>query len=163
MMSVMLLVLVVSNVNADVITMAHNAGFTNCDTAINEALSFYNKSDSGRINTAYFNDNTKTFSAMVTFGEQGDTVFQRVIFENDGSACYAYETSMITSKLSCIAYKEENPVWKFVATQGDFTWTQNGKGINALLKNQPSGCSIFYEQNVKYSLDTPQVVSKKKK
>lgn len=155
--------LTASNSNADLLDMAHRAGFTGCDSAINERFSFYNKADSGRVTTDHFN-NGKTFSIMATFGVQGDSVMIRSVFEKDGDKCNSYATSMITSKLSCIAYKEQNPAWKFVESQGDFTWTKNSGGVDALLLALPAGgCGILYNVNSIYPADVkPASLNSKK-
>lgn len=156
------LVFIASNANADILDMAHKAGFTGCDSAISERFSFYIKAGVGRVTTDHFN-NGKSYSIMVTYGDQGDPVMQRAVFEKDGAKCNSYDTSMITSKLSCIAYKEENPVWKYIASQGDFTWTQNSGGVDALLLALPSGgCGVIFNINNSYPADAKSTPSNTK-
>jgi hypothetical protein len=138
----------------DALELPHGAGFYGCDTAINKSLSFYIKSETGRISGDYFMKNPSTYALMVTFGTQGDSVFQHFVFEKKGSSCYVYQTSIITNKIGCLAWKEENPEWKYVASSGDFTWTKNKGGVDGLLNTLPSGgCSVIYNQNNIYPTD----------
>lgn len=131
------------------IEMAHNAGFVGCDTAINTELSSYMQSDSGRINIEYDDVKlkNKAISFLVTFGSSGDTVLQKTTFINHGGSCQTYIFAQITTPKSCIQYKEENPVWKYVEAQGDNIWVKNPGGVIAIFKNAPvGGCIISFNR-----------------
>ena len=154
MKKVALALLVFVSLNADLLELVHKGKFFKCDSAISQEFDSYMNSSDGRVSTDYFSLGGKTFSIMATYGTQGDGVWQHTVFEKDGSICYAYSTTDIVTNKSCIAYKEENPVWKYISSQGDFTWTKNKGNVDALLKNLPNGgCSIKFMLSKKYPAD----------
>jgi hypothetical protein len=104
----------------------------------------YEHSSSGRINVNFSDELVdRMITLTVTFGVPGDSVFSTVTFLHEGSSCWSVKTSMITTPKQCMQYKEENPVWKYVETQADVTWTVNPGGVNALLKSLPSGGCVI--------------------
>lgn len=138
------------NANADdssatVLSLAHKASFNGCDGAIVKEFEGYINSDSGRISSDYFNKNGQTFSLMATFGSQGDSVFIRTVFEKDGETCKAYRTTIVSSSDNCMAYKEKNLAWKYVEATGDYMWTKNAGGVDALMQTTKGGyCNIIF-------------------
>lgn len=139
----------VSSVSAGPIEMAHKAGFVGCDNAINTELSGYTQSGNGRINIEFdsVRMKNKAISFLATYGDSGDTVLNKITFLNLGGSCQTYVFIQITTAKSCIQYKEENPVWKYVEAQGDNIWTENQGGVNAILKNAPvGGCIISFNR-----------------
>jgi hypothetical protein len=53
-----------------------------------------------------------------------------------------------------MSYKEANPVWKYVESTGDYVWTKNAGGVDAIMQSPPhGGCNIFYKVNKKYAAD----------
>ena len=137
------------NASAGPIEMAHNAGFIGCDTAINTELSSYMHFSCRRINIDYddVKMKNKAISFLVTFGRSGDSVLQKTTFINHGGSCRTYIFGQITTPKSCIQYKEENPVWKYVEAQGDNIWVKNPGGVSAILKSAPvGGCIVSFNR-----------------
>lgn len=150
----MLAVFLSTCINADLLELVHEGKFFKCDSAISQEFASYIKSDEGRVSRDYFSAGGKTVSLMATWGKQGDTVWKYTVFENQDSKCNAYSVSEITTNKSCMAYKEENPAWKYVASQGDYTWTENKGKVDALMSNLPNGgCSVKFKMSKTYPAD----------
>lgn len=134
--------------------LVHKNGFVGCDSAIKQQFKSYMESGDGRVSIDYFEKNGKTFSIMATWGKVGDSIMQHTVFEKSGTVCYAYQLSQISTEESCDEYKEANPVWKYVDSKGDYLWTKNSGGVDALMKRLPNGgCYISYNVSNKYSVD----------
>ena len=150
--------------NAGILGLVHKDGFNGCDSAIEKQFAYYIKSPGGRLSKDYFEANGKTLSIMATWGEPGDSIFQKVVFEKTNTECRAYITSFLTSKMSCMEYKEKNPDWKYIDTQGSYTWLQNKGGVDALFNTLPSGdCGILYSYSTSYPIDAQQTSKKQQK
>jgi hypothetical protein len=145
--------------NADVdsarlLAMVHKAGFTGCDTAILKEFDDYLKSPTGRISGDYFKKGGRTYSLMATWGKPRDSIFQHTTFEKDGDTCNTYQVSMIDNDENCMAYKEQNPVWKYVESTGDYMWTKNAGNVDALMQTTRGGsCNVVYQINKTYPAD----------
>lgn len=143
-----------ANADEQVLSLAHKYGFNGCDNAINAEIASYDKSATGRISLEHFEQSNKSISILFTFGTPGDSVFVSDVFTKDANICYVYKYSQINSVDSCIAYKENNPAWKFVDTQGDYTWTKNIGGVDALMLSLPKGgCVVNFKSSNKYPAD----------
>lgn len=151
---VLLITLLFLNLNADLVDLAHDAKFYKCDSAINQEFKYYLKSSNGEAKAYYFNQDSNTFALLATWGDKGDGIWQYSIFSKSGPSCNVYQTATITTNKSCIAWKEENTAWKYVKSNGDFTWTANKGGIDTILTNLPNGgCNINFNMNSKYPID----------
>ncbi len=140
--------------HAGLIDLAPKVGFTGCDSAIKEEFKEYLTDATGRVSSNYFEKNRKIFSLTATWGEVGDSIFQKTIFEKNDQICYAYRITVITLKESCMSFKEANPVWKYVDSSGDYVWTKNAGGVDAIMQSPPyGGCNIFYNISKKYPAD----------
>lgn len=141
------------NTYADPVEMANKAGFKGCDNAISEEMSHYINADNGRINIEYDDENFKgrSISFLTTHGNNGDTVLQKNTFIKSGASCQVYLFGQITTQKSCMQFKEENPVWKYVSSQADNIWTKNSGGVIAILKSGPiGGCIVSYNRSAAY-------------
>ncbi len=141
------------NASAGPIEMAHKAGFTGCDKAISTEMAHYTNYGNGRINIEYDNKRfkNKAISFLTTHGNSGDTVLQKNTFINHGGSCQAYLFGQITTSKNCVQFKEENPVWTYVESQGDNIWTKNSGGVIAVLKSAPiGGCIVSYNRAALY-------------
>lgn len=124
--------------------LAHEKGFVGCDAAITKA--FAETGGDIRVNVSQVPDtHADTLRLTATSGNPGDSIFVDAEFRRLGSKCFYSQTAIITSEKSCIAYKEENPAFRFVAQSTDFTWTQNSGGVLLLLKSVGSGCVAIFE------------------
>ncbi|WP_263078948.1 hypothetical protein [Endozoicomonas sp. Mp262] len=136
----------------DLLSMAHKAGFNRCDSAILEEFKGLSENGEGVASTGYFNN--RSFSVMATWGKDKDSIWKNTTFIKFGRRCLAYSLVGSTFPTDCTSFKSENPQWQEIRKAADFTWTQNQGGINALLKDLPSGgCSVTYRIHQAYTID----------
>ncbi|MCW7552350.1 hypothetical protein NX722_06765 [Endozoicomonas gorgoniicola] len=146
--------------DSDLLDLAHKAGFNRCDTAIETEFSDMTRIGNGVASTGYFND--RSFNVMATWGNDRDSVWKNTTFIKFGRSCLAYSVVNTTFKNSCSAFKEQNPEWKVIREQGDFTWTRNAGGVNAILKSLPNDvCAITYRIHQAYDSSSSSVASKR--
>ncbi len=136
------------------LAMVHRANFVGCDSAILKEFGDYIKSPNGRVTTDTFKKGGNTYSITATWGKTGDSLYQRSVFEKDGATCHVYQTTIISDEDNCMAYKEKNPAWKYVEATGDYMWTKNKGGVDALMQTTKGGnCNVIYQLTKEFPAD----------
>jgi hypothetical protein len=136
------------------LAMVHKANFVGCDSAILKNFDGYIKSPDGRVTTDSFKKGGNTYSITATWGKMGDSIYQRTVFEKNGAACQAYQTTIIAVDDNCMAYKEKTPAWKYVEATGDYIWTTNTGGVDALMQTTKGGsCNVIYQITKNFPAD----------
>lgn len=144
----------------ELLELAHKAGFDRCDTAIETEFSDMQRVGNGVASTGYFND--RSFNVMATWGNDRDSVWKNTTFIKFGRSCLAYSVINTTFASGCMTFKDKNPEWKVIKEQGDFIWTRNPGGVNAVLKSLPNGvCAITYRVHQTYDSITSPVAGQK--
>ncbi|AMO56433.1 hypothetical protein GZ77_06485 [Endozoicomonas montiporae] len=145
---------------SDLLALAHNAGFNRCDSAIQTEFSDMARVGNAVASTGYFND--RSFNVMATWGKDQDSVWKNTTFIKFGRSCLAYSVINTTFAKGCDTFKQQNPEWEEIRKQGDFIWTRNAGGVNAILKSLPNGvCSVNYRIHQTYDSENPSVASKR--
>ena len=145
---------------SDLVALAHKAGFDRCDTAIQSEFKDMARVGNGVASTGYFND--RSFNVMASWGNDRDSVWKNTTFIKFGRSCLAYSVVNTTFKNGCVTFKEKNPEWQVIREQGDFIWTRNAGGVNAVLKSLPNGvCAVTYRIHQTYDSTSASVASKK--
>lgn len=143
----------------NLLSMAHKADFSRCDSAILEEFKGLSEQGEGVASTGYFNN--RSFSVMATWGKGGNSIWKNTTFIKFGSRCLAYSVVGSTFPSDCATFRSQNPQWQEIRKTDDFTWTQNQGGINSLLKELPGGgCSVTYRIHQAYAIDPPPALSK---
>jgi len=129
---------------------AHSKGFFGCDEAIKDAFKNAGGNDI-RVNTDWFKETKKDFLKLTsTYGSKGDSIFIEAELRKNNGKCYMTETSIITTKKSCIAYANELKAFKFIAETGDYSWMKSERGVRLLLKPLNGGCIATFQRSNYY-------------
>lgn len=141
---------------SDLLSLAHKAGFDRCDSAIATEFQDLSTNGNGVASTGYFND--RSFNVMATWGKDRDSVWKNTTFIKFGRNCLAYSVISTTFPAGCVVFKEKNPQWSVIKEQGDFTWTRNKGGVNAIMKSLPNGaCEVTYRVHQTYQASASKV------
>lgn len=144
----------------ELLNLAHKAGFDRCDTAIETEFRDMRRVGNGVASTGYFND--RSFNIMATWGNEHDSVWKNTTFIKFGRNCLAYSVINTTFKSGCVTFKDKNPKWQVIKEQGNFIWTRNPGGVNAVLKALPNGvCAITYRIHQTYDSNAAPVARQK--
>ncbi|PJE78754.1 hypothetical protein CI610_02292 [invertebrate metagenome] len=145
-----LLCVIISSAHAaNLIDMAHKAGFTRCDNAI--AMEFKAIADSPEsvASTGHFNN--RNFSIMATWEENENSFWKNTTLIKFGRSCMAFSVTGTTETKSCQQFLSANKQWQTVKTQKNFIWIKNDTGTSALLRTlSDSLCSITYRTHHTY-------------
>lgn len=52
-----------------------------------------------------------------------------------------------------MVYASKNPAWKYKATMGDISFTQNEGGVDALMKDLNGSCVVTFRLVKQYPID----------
>ena len=142
----------------ELVKLAHKAGFNRCDSAIETEFRDMQRVGNGIASTGYFND--RSFNVMATWGSDRDSVWKNTTFIKFGRNCLAYSVVNTTFKAGCVTFTDQNPEWQVIREQGDFIWTRNPGGVNAILKSLPNEvCAITYRIHQTYDSNSTPVAS----
>lgn len=139
---------------------AKNAGFNNCDSAIQEIFKETAQADFVKVKSAWFSDTAeKEFRITVGATYRGlnltyvqDAVISKA--KND-TECRVQNTFVATSSLDCQSYnlKHLSSFNQNTETFGNSFWTKNNSGSSAIFMPVAEGCATMLFGDKTYMAD----------
>ncbi len=140
----------------DPVEMAHQAGFTSCDTAIETTFERFMKAASRRVEIKFDENELPNHAVAFTasYGNKGDSVIQHITVINTGETCFTSSAAQVTDTESCDSYQRKFPEMRDVAIQADLEWVDTEDGVTGVLKDLPEGgCAITIAYMGRYDVE----------